>query len=255
MSNTHIFIPDPHAHPDFNNDRFDLLAQLIIDVQPDHVICAGDFFDMPSLCDYEKGLRAFEGRRYKADIEVGHEALERIKDPIWKRKKKLPKFWMLHGNHEQRVEKAIERNPSQLEGILSMDDFQFSEYGWEVIPYAGSSPGYLFLDGIAYTHFATSGILGRPISSLHLGYNLINKKHMSTTVGHSHLFSQHTTTDGGGRRLWGLSGGCFIDYYCPWAGDANEMWWRGVVIKHSVKDGEYDPEFISLKRLENLYGY
>ena len=59
----HLVVPDPHAHPDFSNIRFDWLAQLIIDLKPDHVICLGDFGDLPSLCSYDKGTKGFEGRR------------------------------------------------------------------------------------------------------------------------------------------------------------------------------------------------
>jgi len=31
-------------------------------------------------------------------------------------------------------------------------------------------------------------------------------------------------------------------------------WWKGVVIKRDISGGMYDPEFISLQRLKELYG-
>jgi len=39
-----------------------------------------------------------------------------------------------------------------------------------------------------------------------------------------------------------------------WAGLTNDLWWRGVVVKHNVENGVYDPEFISLQRLKDIYG-
>ena len=32
------------------------------------------------------------------------------------------------------------------------------------------------------------------------------------------------------------------------------MWWRGVILKHSVEDGNYDPQWISLNALRKEYG-
>ena len=91
MSKIHLVIPDSHAHPDFNNDRFDWLGHLINDVKPDVVVDIGDMFDMPSLCSYDKGTKGFEGRRYRADIAAGIEAQDRMMSIVKRQKKKLPR--------------------------------------------------------------------------------------------------------------------------------------------------------------------
>ena len=57
-----MIVPDPHAHPDFHNERADWLGKLIKDLKPDGVINIGDAADMPYLCSYDKGTRAFQGR-------------------------------------------------------------------------------------------------------------------------------------------------------------------------------------------------
>ncbi len=46
------------------------------------VINGGDFADMPSLSSYDIGKKTFEGRRYKADIEAAHSAMEALLAPI-----------------------------------------------------------------------------------------------------------------------------------------------------------------------------
>ena len=49
-----LIIPDCHAHPDYDNNRFDWLGNLIIEERPDTILCLGDLADMPSLSSYDK---------------------------------------------------------------------------------------------------------------------------------------------------------------------------------------------------------
>ena len=37
-----LVIPDGHAHPDYDNDRFDYLGRFILDQRPDTIVCIGD---------------------------------------------------------------------------------------------------------------------------------------------------------------------------------------------------------------------
>ena len=221
---THLVIPDAHAHPDYNNDRFSWLGHLIADVKPDHVICIGDWADMASLCSYDKGTKGFEGRRYKDDIASAVDAQERMMAPILARKKKLPKFWMLIGNHEHRINTAISRDAAQLDGIISINDLQFNEHRWEIIEYEGSTPGKLELDGIVYAHYFSSGVMGRPIGGIHPGYQLLTKHFQSCTQGHVHTFDFCRRTRADGTNINGLVCGNYVDYFMEYAGDANDMW-------------------------------
>jgi len=88
MSKTHLIIPDSHAHPDHNNDRFEWLGKLIMDVKPDVVVNIGDMADMPSLSTYDRGTKGFEGRRYKKDVDSVLDAQERMFEPIKKAKRR-----------------------------------------------------------------------------------------------------------------------------------------------------------------------
>ena len=88
--NTHLVIPDAHAHSDHHNKRFEWLGRLIVDIKPTTVIMLGDWADMPSLCSYDKGTKGFEGRRYWKDVNAAIDAQERMFKPIRKAKKKHP---------------------------------------------------------------------------------------------------------------------------------------------------------------------
>lgn len=253
MSVTHLVIPDAHAHPDYHNKRFGWLGQLVADVKPDKVIMLGDWADMPSLCSYDKGTKGYEGRRYKKDIEAAIDAQERFFGPIRAAKKKLPEFWMLEGNHEHRIDRAVSYNAAELDGIISQDDLMYEDFGWNYVRYRGSTPGIEVIDGIAYAHFFASGIMNRPIGGVHPAYQIVTKQFMSCTQGHTHTTDYCVRTAANGNHLQGLVAGVYQDYEADFAGEANSLWWKGVVVKRNVRNGMYDPEWISLDAIMEAY--
>jgi len=110
MTKDILVVGDPHAHPDFPNDRADWLGQYIKETKPDVVVNMGDTFDMPSLSSYDKGKASFHGASYERDIDSGLNFLDRMWHPVKKSKKKLPHSVFLVGNHEQRKKKVLEYN-------------------------------------------------------------------------------------------------------------------------------------------------
>lgn len=247
---THLIIPDSHAHPDYNNDRFEWLGKLIVDVKPDVVVNMGDMADMPSLSTYDRGTKGFEGRRYRRDIDVTIDAQEKMFDPIKKAKKKKPKFVMCEGNHEHRISRAISSD-AILDGTIGLDDLKYKEFGWEVTPFLET----VVRDRIAYSHYFTSGVMGRPVGGENPAKSLLNKQHMSCTAGHTHTLDFATDTNAAGERMMGLVCGVFQDYPCDWNNpQSNGLWWSGVVIKRDITNGCYDPQFISMAALKKEYG-
>ena len=248
-----MIVPDPHAHPDFHNERADWLGKLIKDLKPDVVINIGDAADMPSLCSYDKGTRAFQGRSYRKDIEAHLDFQDRMWQPIKRSKKKKPYSIIFEGNHEHRIKRALDLSP-ELDGAISFDDLDFKRYYDEIIEYTGRTPGVHVCDGVHYAHFFVSGVLGRAISGEHPAYSLLTKEFVSCTQGHVHTADYSIRTTVGGRKINGLVCGVYQDYWSDWAGEVNKLWWRGVVIKRNVEDGTYDPQFIGMEALKREYG-
>lgn len=250
---THLILPDSHAHPDFNNDRADWVGKLILDVKPDIVVNLGDMFDMPSMSGYDKGKKSFFGRSYHKDLEAGLEFDERMWAPIRKAKKKRPDAYFLEGNHEFRLKKLLDMQP-ELEGTVSFNDFDLNRNYDEVIEYEGNTPGIITVDGINYSHYFVSGVMGRPIGGEHPAYSLITKEFTSCTCGHIHVGDYAIRTTANGKKLHGLVAGVYQDYDSSWAGEVNKLWWRGLALKTNVEDGNYDLQLISIDALRKEYG-
>lgn len=208
---------------------------------------------MPSLASYDKGKRAFHGRTYRADVDAHLEFQDRMWSPVKRRKQKLPHRVFLEGNHEHRIERALDLSP-ELVGTISMDDLEIERYYDEFVKYEGQTPGVYERDGISYAHFFVSGVMGRPIGGEHPAYTLITKQFRSCTAAHTHTLDFASRTTVGNTKIYGLVAGVFQDYNSPWAGKVNDLWWRGVVIKRNVENGQYDPEFVSLDQLRKTYG-
>jgi hypothetical protein len=204
---------------------------------------------MESLCSYDKGTKGFEGRRYRRDIEAGVEAQDRLLREVRKRKKRLPRFVRTLGNHEHRIERAVNAD-AILEGTIGFSDLQSKEYKWE--EYGFLEPADI--DGILYSHFFTAGTMGTPIGGVNHARSLLLKKMVSCTQGHSHLFDYSILNDARGDEIHGCVVGCYFEENHDWAGPANEMYHKGVVVKRNVSKGRYDLQRISLDSIRKEYG-
>lgn len=259
MPRTHLVIPDSHATPTHNNDRFSLLGKFILDRKPEVIVNIGDMADMASLCSYDKGKRSFEGRRYKKDVNAVIDAQRKLFKPINdyntkqrsnSKKQYKPELHLTLGNHENRINRATQDDPV-LEGTIGVEDLQYEKFGWKVHPFLEPA----IIDGICYSHYHTSGIMGRPISGEYPAVTMIKKQYTSCVAGHSHTIDFGERTDPTGKRLQGLVVGCYLDedQWEDYAGQANKMWWKGVCMLHRVEDGQYDLEFVSIRRMKEMY--
>lgn len=253
MSKKYLVIPDGHAHPDYDNRRFDYLGDLIIDEKPDVVVNIADGADMASLASYDKGKRSFTGKSYRKDVDAYLDSQSRTWDKVKARKKKMPDRYYMLGNHEQRIDRALDLSP-ELVGTIGYKDLMLDDYYDEVVYYNGGTPGIKVLDGIAFAHYFITGVSGRGISGEHPAYTMLTKKFKSCVQGHTHVLDYCVRTNGDGDKLHALVCGVYQDYDSDWAGDVNSLWWRGCVILDNVEDGQFDLRCISLKSLEQTYG-
>jgi len=257
MSNTHMVIGDQHAKPKESLERFSILGEFALKYRPDEIIAMGDWADMPSLSSYDVGKKSFEGRRYNDDIEACRDALAAFSAPIYaynrnqSRNRKVqykPTMTMLGGNHDEaRINRVIESDP-KMEGTISVDDLGYEDFGWEYQPFLMPKN----IDGVLYNHYFISGIMGRAIGGQNSAKSIINTNMVSSTAGHSHVFDYANRTTPEGKRIHGLVAGCYFEDTMDYAKSVEHLWWRGIQLCHNVKDGDYDLETFSMRRLRDI---
>ncbi len=257
MNKTAVVFTCAHADPRSDNKRALLLSNLLYDVRPDYVVDLGDTADMCSLSSHDTRYpKAMVSADYEADVNAYLDFQDKLRHKFKQNKKKLPAFYGFEGNHENRIKKALANDP-RLEGErygISFKHLEQNRYYNEYHEYSNSGPAIFDYDGVSYAHFFSSGNYGTAMSGEHHAYNLIKKRHSSSTCGHSHKRSIYFKDDAHPKASIGLVAGCFKGREESWAGQANREWWKGVVIKRSIEDGYYEPEWVSIKRLEEEYG-
>ena len=210
---------------------------------------------MPSLSSYDVGKKSFEGRRYTDDIFAGISAMETFLRPIRREQTRLrknkrkvwsPRLVFCLGNHEYRIQRAIESD-AKLEGLMSYEDFDLKEMGWEVYDFLEP----VVIDGIVYCHYFTSGVMGRPVTNARL---LLQKKMMSCVQGHVQDRDIAFGRRADGKAVTGIFAGIFYqhdeDYLTPQTNGS----WSGIWMLNEVDDGGFDEMPVSMNYLRSKYG-
>lgn len=247
----HAFIPDTQVKPGDPLDHLSWVGRYIGESYGGRrnvsVVHAGDHAHMDSLSLYDRGKRVAEGRRVSEDIDAANAGFDVLQGSL---KEASPRRWnparfITLGNHEDRITRAT-NDHAWLDGALSLDSLNYARHGWEVLPYQE----VLWLDGVAYSHLFYNPGNGRPYSG-QMETRLRNIGH-SFTQGHQQglLYGLRSTLKGQQHGL--VAGSCY-----PWSesyrGPQARGEWRGIVIKHQVEDGAYDPMFVSLDYLCRRY--
>ena len=105
------------------------IGKYIASKKPDVVVNIGDFWDFPSLSSYDKGKLSFEGRRLKADIEIGNKGMDLLLAPIKQEADYCPHMIFTLGNHEERLKRVAKDNP-EMSGFIDYHLLNLS--AWEV---------------------------------------------------------------------------------------------------------------------------
>jgi len=255
IGRTHLIIPDTQAKPNVPTDHLHWIGQYIIDKKPDVIVHLGDHADMESLSQWDVGKRQFEGRRYVADIKAANDAFNILCAPLeqhnaarkkWRKPQYTPDRHLLLGNHENRICRAVDGD-AKLEGALGLHDLNYVDHEWQVHDYLRP----VCIDGIYYAHFWANPMTGKPYG----GAAATRLK----TIGHSFTMGHQQTLDfatrflSGGQQQCGLiAGAAYLheEEYKSYQGNAH---WRGIIVKHEVTEGAYDPMFVSLSYLCRKY--
>lgn len=244
----HLVIPDLQAKKGVPLNHLYWIAHYAMDKAVDVVVLMGDVYDLPSLSSYDKrGSKATEGRRVSEDLDAGDHALA-ILASIWDANGFAPERHVTLGNHEARLARAVDESPHLLEGVVR--DFKFAELGWTVHRFLQP----VTIDGIRYCHFFPHSASGSVVQTKRGSPSAraqIQRQMCSATAGHQQGIDVAVipTVDGLQRGL--IAGSCYLhdeDYMGPL-----NNYWRGIILKHNVRRGNYNLCEVDLGYLAHKY--
>lgn len=247
----HIILPDPQVRPGTPTHHLKAVGNMVVELQPDVFVCMGDFWDMHSLSQYDMGRIAGEKARYLDDIKAGNAAMDILLAPIKKfqgtkpGKNYKPRMIFIMGNHENRIMKHMEAHP-YLEGVFHYEEFNLRS--WAVYKFLTLAEA----DGVYYSHYFYNPMSGKAYGGSI--QNMLNKIGVSFTMGHQQRIAYDRKDLPNGKTINGLvAGACYI-HDEAYKGPQGNHHWRGVIVKHNVRLGNYDLETCELPRLLEIYG-
>jgi hypothetical protein len=140
---THLVIPDTQVCPGSPTEHLTWIGEYIVHKEPDVIVMLGDFAEMESLSSYDRGKKAFEGRRYWKDVEAAKQAMGKLLSPLRreqqkrkyaKRRQYMPRMVMLLGNHENRINRAVEQELS-LKELYQPKTWDMKQQGGRCCPF------------------------------------------------------------------------------------------------------------------------
>ena len=256
----HLFVPDTQIGPGTPIDQILWIAQYVVDHfygKRVRIIIIGDWWDMPSLSSYDKGTKDYEGRRIIVDFVAGNDAMAAFMKPLMDsrerdEKKGITPWWpesleFFDGNHEFRVERAIQLSP-ELEGLIGLEFMDVEKYGFNRHPFLKVAN----FEGVNYSHYFQNNMTGRPYSGNNIETRL-KTIGASFSQGHQQVHLTAVRYVLGQQQRGLVSGACYIhdEKYRGFQG--NEAHWRGIVICNDVKAGGYELMEVSLDFLCKKY--
>lgn len=255
MSKSILVIPDAQVKAGVDVRHLGWLGEYIVDKKPDVIVNIGDFADMPSLSSYDVGKKSFEGRQYTSDIDSALFGMDVLLSPLRKlqynqkkNKKRVyePRMVLTLGNHENRIDRAI-NNDRKLEGLISTKDLMYEDFGWEVYPFLD----IVMIEGVAFSHYFVTGTAGRPSSTANAQ---LNKQHCSCISGHQQGLQIATGKRADGSLLTSIIAGSFYMHDEEYLGKQGNKHWRGALMLHGVEDSQFDLNLLPIRYLEEKYG-
>lgn len=244
----HLIIPDTQVKPGIKLDHFTWIGKYAVDKRPDVIVHLGDWYDLPSLCSYDKKERPgdYYPRSYERDLAAGDKSVDMLEDELRRARGYRPRKVYIVGNHEQRFARLLAEQPN-LRGALRPPWAHAAARGWEVIPFLRP----IRIGGILYAHYFDGG-RGKAYGG-DARYKL-GKIHASFTCGHSPGLSSCIVSLPRGRRLRGLvAGSCYL-HAEEYPGPQGNREWSGIIMKHEVDGGDYNLMEVSLNYLRRRYG-
>ena len=215
-----IVLPDVHLDTTIPK-AYQIVKKFIAKEKPDEIVLLGDFMDLSSLSAWDMDKkRLMEGRRFQKEVDVANKELDYLQ-------KYCKKITYLMGNHEDRLDRYLDKNP-EMEGVIELDKvLSLTERNIQSIPYNKLyKVGHLYFTHGLYhnTHYTKKTLES-------LGCNVI--------VGHLHRpqtsFTTAKMTEA--KMCWGL--GCLQGKEPAYLKGRPSNWNNGFGIAYVKDNGKF----------------
>lgn len=229
-----LFLTDIHF-PAEDKRSLDAVLNYAADSGPwDGIILNGDIGDYESVSSHNAGqLRKLENKRLWKDHEAVNKGLDLIDSAVFGKSRGVDKKkYFLEGNHEYRVERAINVNPN-LEGFAEVPTaLKLAERGYEWLPFW--SKGTMLRVGNA--NFMHAFCHGRNHAKATL--SMIDRP---TFYGHTHDVAEESKlTLGDNKQVCAQSLGTLIDYRVDYMRGRPHRWQQAFAEFYFLPDGHFN---------------
>lgn len=241
-----LTIGDCHVDDQQGLDRFALLNKFIRKQRPDYVVFMGDFLTLRCLSAWDKDKRKkLEGARYQAEIDAGNKAL----DVALRGVPKNTKLVFIEGNHEDRLTRYLDRDPT-FDGFVSVrKDLHLDNRGFVFVPYRE----WYEIDGVDFTHIPFGK--AKEVSGLNITKKVQDVTIRSTVFAHTHELHVSCCHKHKMEHLQQvLNVGCFFEKHEDYVHGHMTNYWKGVVMLETYKPGRFDISTYSIGQLRRTYG-
>lgn len=217
------------AHLDPENDDFHpsykVAREFILDIEPEIVVIGGDWCSFDSLSNWNKSKPLIaEGKRYHDDVEVGYDELYFLKNKLHN-----TEFHFIIGNHEERGQWYVNKNPEMAKFVDVRRDLGLYDLCETITDFSD----FIQIGELAYTH----------------GWYW-NKYHANKTMeefvgnvlyGHVHHFQSTSKNKHFAKREYiAQSIGCLTDRYPEWKGNKPTRFQNGLAAIEYQSDGKFN---------------
>lgn len=242
---TVLVVGDTHITNNQDLSRFVLLNKVILDKQPETVILMGDFLTLACLSAWDANKRAkMEGKRYYKEIDAANKALDMMLDGVTYN----PKVVYIEGNHEDRLTRYLEKEPT-FEGAVSVPkDLRLEERGIKFVPYRE----YHYINEVGFTHIPFNKV--REIGGINITRKASQVLVSSVVFAHTHNQELGHIHKQGMPHLQDIyCCGAFFEEIEEYMHGRVTEYWRGLTLLTMWKPSRFDIESFSLGRLDRLY--
>jgi predicted phosphodiesterase len=236
-----LVIPDCHI-PFEDKRAYQIMLEVAQDQNISEIVILGDYVDFYDVSSHPKSPIIKE--KLKHELEQCHARLLELKD-LFPR----AKIVYICGNHENRLDRYIEKNAPALFGQVTIKSvLKLDELGIEFIPY-GRNQKYKILDSNLYARH-------EPIAGgEHAAAGTIKRANKSVVFGHTHRIQEFQMKDMDGHHHIGINLGSLIQIEHPVFDyiKSHDQWAHGFGFVYTLPCGEFFHNIVHIKNYQAIY--